>query len=383
MRGSTWPEPAPYDPSQPSQSPTVHLDWAITRPVRNRRAAPSRSVHASGTTSGGRPRRPAVGGGSAVNAHSIDWLHFADHGRLGTPACFPYGSRMDLDLGVLFNTDRMSGTELVTFARRLEQAGIGSMWLAELFGREPFAAAGALLASTETLRVGTAIANVYARDATAAAAASTTLAELSGDRFELGLGVSNRGLNEMRGHTWTPPVTRMTDYLAAVRSARITVPGAGTEAPRYPIWVAAHGPKMLEAAATGADGIFTYLMTPEHTERTATALPEGVGVSPMMMCLLCPDPAEARRLARRAIAFYMDLDYYHRAWRKLGFDDGDFDGGGSDRLVDAIVAWGSIDDIRSRIEAQHEAGASQVVIIPLNPAGGTEPDWTLLDHLAG
>ena len=103
----------------------------------------------------------------------------------------------------------------------------------------------------------------------------------------------------------------------------------------------------------------------------------------MMMCLLCPDPAEARRLARRAIAFYMDLDYYHRAWRKLGFDDGDFDGGGSDRLVDAIVAWGSIDDIRSRIEAQHEAGASQVVIIPLNPAGGTEPDWTLLDHLAG
>ena len=101
----------------------------------------------------------------------------------------------------------------------------------------------------------------------------------------------------------------------------------------------------------------------------------------MMMCLRCQDPTEARRLARKAIAFYMNLDYYHRAWRSLGFDDADFADGGSDRLVDAIVAWGSVDDIHERIKAQHDAGAAQVVMIPLNSAGGVKPDWDLLTEI--
>ena len=287
---------------------------------------------------------------------------------------------MDLEIGVLFNTDRMSGTDFVAYARRLEEVGIGSVWLAELFGREPFAAAGAVLASTERLRVGTAIANVYARDAIAAAAASATLAELSGNRFELGLGVSNRGLNERRGHTWTPPAPRLAAYLEAVRAAELAVPDND-----YPIWVAAHGPKMLEAATSEpgrADGIFTYLMNPAHTARTRGTLPDGVAVSPMTMCLLCPDPDEARRLARKAMAFYVNLDYYHRAWRTLGFDDDDFANGGSDRLIDSVLAWGTIDDIRARLDAQREAGASRVVVVPLNPAGGAEPHWELLDQLA-
>ena len=154
----------------------------------------------------------------------------------------------------------------------------------------------------------------------------------------------------------------------------------------YPIWVAAHGPKMLDAATTGdarADGVFTYLMTPEHTARTRAALPDGVGVSPMTMCLLCPDRDEARRLARKAIAVYVGLDYYHRAWRTLGFDDADFAGGGSDRLIDSVLAWGTIDDIRTRLDDQREAGASRVVVIPLNPAGGAEPHWELVEQLAG
>lgn len=290
---------------------------------------------------------------------------------------------MELEIGVLFNTDRMAGPELIDYAKRVEASGIGSIWLAELFGREPFAAAGLVLASTDTLRVGTAIANVYARDAVAAAAASATLAEASGSRFELGLGVSNRGLNEMRGHTWTAPAPRLERYLSDIRSAKLQVP-VGDPAWSYPIWVAAHGPKMVAAAtAGGADGVFTYLMNPAHTATTVEALPDGVRVSPMMMCLLCPDPDEARRLARKAMAFYVNLDYYHRAWRKLGFDDEDFAGSGSDRLIDSVLAWGTIDDIRARLEAQHDAGASRVVVIPLNPAGGAEPHWELLEQLAG
>ncbi|MGF1599486.1 MAG: LLM class flavin-dependent oxidoreductase [Acidimicrobiales bacterium] len=282
----------------------------------------------------------------------------------------------DIDLGIMFNTDRLSGSELLDYARRVEAAGIGSVWLAELFGREPFAAAGALLGATTTLRVGTAIANVYARDAVAAAAASATLAEASDNRFELGLGVSNRGLVERRGHAWDPPAPRLRAYLEAVRSAPITLPEH-----HYPIHVAAHGPRMLEVAAEGADGVFTYLMTPEHTARTRAALPESAGLAPMMMCLLWEEADEARRLVRKAIAFYIDLDYYQRAWRALGFEDVDFAGGGSDRLVDSVVAWGSIEAIGGRIAAQREAGASRLVVIPLNPAGGREPAWELIERL--
>ncbi len=282
-----------------------------------------------------------------------------------------------MDIGVLFNTDRMSGTEFIDYAKRLDGAGVASMWLAELFGREPFAAAGAILANTENIRVGTAIANIYVRDAVAAAAASATLAELSGNRFELGLGVSNRGLNESRGHTWTAPAPRLTKYLDDLRSAKIAVPEN-----RYPVYVAAHGPKMLEAAAGGADGVFTYLMNTEHTARTKSGLPAETTVSPMMMCLLCEDPDEARRLARKAVGYYMGLDYYHRAWRTLGFDDDDFAGGGSDALIDSIIAWGSIDDIHQRLADQGQAGAGQVVVIPLNPAGGGQPDWNLLEQLS-
>jgi probable F420-dependent oxidoreductase len=279
-------------------------------------------------------------------------------------------------IGVLFNTDRMSGSAFIDYCKRLERAGIESMWLAELFGREPFAAAGAALANTETLRVGTAIANVYARDAVAAAAASATLAELSGNRFELGLGVSNRGLNETRGHQWTAPAPRLAAYLEAVRGTKLSVPEH-----RYPIHVAAHGPKMLAVAADGADGVFTYLMNPAHTERTSGGLPANTAVSPMMMCLRCEEPDRARALARKAIGYYTGLDYYHRAWRTLGFDDADFADGGSDRLIDSIIAWGSVDDIRRRLSEQRQAGATRVVIIPLNAAGGGEPDWELLDQL--
>jgi probable F420-dependent oxidoreductase len=285
----------------------------------------------------------------------------------------------DLEIGVLFGTDRMSGADFVDFGKRVESAGLHSVWLAELFGREPFAAAAALLVTTESLVVGTAIANIYVRDAVATAAASATLAELSGNRFHLGVGVSNKGLVGMRGHDWEPPVPLLTRYLGQLKSAKIDVPSN-----EYPVVVAAHGPKMLAAASAGADGVFTYLMNPAHTARTAAAVADTstpTAVSPMMMCLHCQDATDARLVARKAIAYYLTLDYYHRAWRTLGFDDADFVDGGSDRLVDSIVAWGSMDAIRDRLTAQSEAGASRVIVIPLNAAGGSHPDWDLLGEL--
>ena len=103
-------------------------------------------------------------------------------------------------IGVMFNTDRMSGRALQDFAAEIETIGVSTLWLPELFGREPFSTAGYVLASTNELRVATGIANVYARDAVAAAAGARTLTEFSAGRFILGLGVSNAGLAQARGH---------------------------------------------------------------------------------------------------------------------------------------------------------------------------------------
>ena len=102
----------------------------------------------------------------------------------------------------------------------------------------------------------------------------------------------------------------------------------------------------------------------------------------MLFCLADDNPDTARTTARRAIAYYMGLDYYHRAWRSLGYGDQDFADGGSDRLIDALVAWGSMDDIRARIAAQEAAGASRVVVIPIGAGLNGQPDWRLLQAIA-
>jgi len=282
-----------------------------------------------------------------------------------------------MSIGVLFNTDRMAASDVVGFAHRAEALGIDSLWLPELYGREPFATAGWLLAATSTIHIGTAIANVYVRDAVATAAAASTLAEMSGDRFLLGLGVSNSTMNEMRGHVWQPPARKLRSYLEAMRAAPLTIPRRPV-----PVTVAAHGPRSIRAAGELADGLHTYLMTPAHTARTREQLPEGRTITPMLMALRADEPGEARRLARRAVTLYLGLPHYLEAWRADGFDESDVAEGGSDRLIDGLVAWGSLDRIRERIDEHRRAGADRVIIIPLNAAGGREPDWDLLTALA-
>jgi probable F420-dependent oxidoreductase len=283
-----------------------------------------------------------------------------------------------IPIGVMFNTDRMPAGSLAQFAKTLESIGVDTLWVPELFGREPFATAAYLLSHTERLRVATGIANVYARDAVAAAAGARTLAEFSDGRFVLGLGVSNAGLAKARGHAWDPPVEKLVSYVEAVRVAQISVPGSH----EAEIHVAAHGPKMLEAVHQLVDGVSTFLQTPDHTAVVRTRIPESVSLNVTQMCLMCEDPVEARRLARRALGFYLELDYYHRAWRTLGFEDADFVDGGSDRLIDALVAWGTPDVISERLARHRDAGATELVVIPLNPAGGAEPHMTLLKALA-
>ena len=146
-----------------------------------------------------------------------------------------------------------------------------------------------------------------------------------------------------------------------MEAAQIDSPAPDRPAPLH---IAAHGPKLQALGAERADGIITYLMPPEHTATSRERIgpsPELTVVSPF---LAEADPAEARRKARKALEYYITLDYYHREWSKLGFTTEDFADGGSDRLIDMLVGWGDEDALHARLAAYREAGASRVVVMP-------------------
>jgi probable F420-dependent oxidoreductase len=286
---------------------------------------------------------------------------------------------MESNPGVVFYTDGLESAALERFARRLEELGY-DLWIPELFGREPFATASFVLARTSRLQVATGIANVYARDAIIAAQSRQTLAELSGGRFVLGLGVSHPPMAEAHGHEWIAPVQKMRAYLDAIENTKIQSPEAAQPAP---IWLAAHGPGLLRLAAARTDGANTYLMPPSHTRRARDLLGPELRLNVVLPCCLCEDEELARRIARSALRIYVSLPAYRRQWLQWGFTAVDLENGASDRLVDQLVAWGDEAKIRGRMAEHRAAGASQVVLSPLNPdEPGARPHWKLLEALA-
>ena len=285
----------------------------------------------------------------------------------------------DVD-GVLFYTDAMQPQDCVADAQRLEALGYDSLWLPDLFGRELFVTAGFLLAATSRIRVATGIANVYARDAMSAAQAARTLCELYGGRFILGLGVSHPQAAAARGHRWDPPVQKLADYFAGIASAQVNSPEPPSAAP---IFVAAHGPRLLALAAERADGANTYLMPPEHTRQAREILGPDPQLNVVLPCCLCSDAAVARGVARKGLSMYLRLPAYQRQWARFGLTAQDCNDGGSDRLIDALVAWGDEGAIRARISAHIEAGASRIIVLPYHalPKARERP-WELLAALA-
>jgi probable F420-dependent oxidoreductase len=237
----------------------------------------------------------------------------------------------------------------------------------EAVGREVFSASAWLLANTTRLIIASGIANIYARDPLCAAAAQKGLNEQSGGRFLLGLGVSHVPLVEgLRHHSYGKPVTTMRAYLRAMKEApyNAVVPAAA------PLTIlAALGPKMLELAAAEADGAHPYNVPPEHTLKARELLGPGKLLCVEQGAILETDPVVARTIGRRFLALYLGLPNYVDNWRRLGFADADFMGGGSDRLIDAVLAWGDENAIRTRIEAHRQAGADHVCVQAIGPEG--------------
>ncbi len=257
----------------------------------------------------------------------------------------------------------------------LEQLGFGAIWFPETVGRESLSQAALLLGATGRIVIATGIANVYARDCVTMAAGQNTLAEAYPGRFLLGLGVSHIPLVEkVRGHSYGKPVASMRAYLDGMdRTVYRAVP------PSVPSTrvLAALGPQMLRLAAARAGGAHTYFVPPEHTAAAREALGSDRLLAVEQAVIFETDPGKARTIARAHTSRYLGLPNYVNNLSRLGFADADLRESGSDRLVDAIVAWGDMTAVIDRVHAHQSAGANHVCIqvLPADPQALPMTQW--------
>ena len=270
-----------------------------------------------------------------------------------------------------YQLDQMPSSRAKEVAAEIESMGWGALWIPEMIGRESFLSSALLLSGTERLVIATGIASIYARDALCANSAWNTVTEAFPDRFLLGLGVSHQIMVEgLRGHDYSQPYSAMVRYLDAMDNGLFTASPPTTAPQRV---LAALGPKMLRLAAERTQGAHPYFIPPEHTAFARETMGAGPLLCPEQAAVLETDPTRAREIARGHMAMYLTLPNYTNNLKRFGFTDADIADGGSDRLVDAIVAWGDEDAIAARVRAHHDAGADHVCVQVLPPEGVEPP----------
>jgi probable F420-dependent oxidoreductase len=268
-----------------------------------------------------------------------------------------------------FEAERMPAATERDYARAVESLGFTALWIPESLGsKEAFAHASLLLAATKTILIATGIANIWARDAVAMANGARTLVEAYPDRFLLGLGAPSV---KTRGQNYARPLEYMRRYLDAMDAAPYV--GPKVDVPRV---LAALGPQMLRLSAERALGAHPYFVPVEHTAIARKELGPGPLLAVEQAVVLSEDPTAARATARRHMKRYLDLDNYVNNLRRLGWGDADLAEGGSDKLVDAIVAWGGTGAIKSRIEEHRKRGADHVClqVLRVDPASAPTAD---------
>ena len=283
-------------------------------------------------------------------------------------------------LGVWTWLDAATADEAADFCNQLESWGYGALWIPEAVGRDPFAFIGYLAAKTEKLVFATGIANIYARDPMTAKAILKTCGELAPERFVLGLGVSHGHLVAgVRGHEYTKPLSTMRAYLENIEKALYMGKEPTAEAP---IVIAALRPKMLGLAAEKTRGAHPYFVPPEHTASAREIMGPDAWLCPEQMLILETDATKARDIARANMKTYLRLPNYQNNLLNFGFTHEDFENGGSDRLVDAICAWGDEKALWDRVQAHYDAGADHVCIQPFRTDGAPGPDLRVLEAFA-
>lgn len=284
-------------------------------------------------------------------------------------------------LGVWSFIDNLDAAGAASFARQLEDWGYGALWVPEAVGRDPFSIIAWMAAHTKKIVFCTGIANIYARDPMTMTSIRKTLGEMAPGRIVLGLGVSHMHLvQKVRGHEYSnKPVSTMRTYLEGMEKALYMGPAPAEEPP---VVLAALRSNMLKLSAEKATGAHPYFVPPEHTAKARATMGPSAWLCPEQMVLAEQDPAKARAIARKHMEIYLGLPNYQNNLLELGFTAEDFANGGSDRIVDAIVAWGDDGLIRERIAAHHAAGASHVCIQAFRTDGEMGADMSLLERFA-
>lgn len=282
-------------------------------------------------------------------------------------------------IGVWAPTDGIPVAEAARLAGLIEELGYGALWLPETMGRDPFVHISHLADSTERLVLATGIANIHHRHPGAMRQATEALAEQTGGRFLLGLGVSHAPMVEgIRGLEYGKPVATMRKYLEAMDASPYMAPSAPAPAPRL---IGALGPKMIELSGELADGAHPYWTTPEHTATARQILGPDKLLCVEQKVVLTTDADAARETTRQALGVYIGLPNYRNSWLRLGFTE-EAISTMADPFLDALVAWGDADAIAARVAEHHAAGADHVCIQAMVPHHAFQVDHDALRALA-
>lgn len=276
-------------------------------------------------------------------------------------------------------------------AARAAELGYGALWVGEGTGRDPFAQLAAVAEVAGSMALGTCIVNIFGRDAMASRMGAMTLHELTAGRFALGLGVSHVHLvQKLRGHAYEKPLTRMREYLEAYRQLPYRGPviaGPDGAPGEPPVLIAALGPRMLELAASATDGTLPFFVSAERVAWMRSLLDGAAPAGrprPLIATALAVavgDEVASRAAARAWMQPYARAENYQRSLAAQGFGPDDWEPPYSDRLIDALVAWGSPEQVRQRIAQFHAAGADHVAILPL-AVDGADSSLAAVEALA-
>lgn len=257
--------------------------------------------------------------------------------------------------------------ELGAVAKSIEDLGFPSLWI----GGSPgdLELHEALLAGSDRLTVASGIVEIWSNPADVVAAAHQRVTSRFPGRFLLGLGAGHARMVEARGQRYERPVAKLRSYLDELDAAMPPVPANERV-------LAALGPKVLQLSADRAAGAHPYCTNAAHTAEARALMGPDALLFPDQKVYFGTDPSTARAVARKGLAIYLGLPNYVNNFRRMGFDDDDFADGGSDRILDTLVAWGTDDAVKARLREHLDAGATEVlaqVLTAEDAAPGTPP----------
>jgi probable F420-dependent oxidoreductase len=262
--------------------------------------------------------------------------------------------------------------EVSEAAAELEELGYTALWIPDA-GGDVFESIERLLQATRSVIAATGVLNLWMHSPEETADAHDRLTRTHGDRFLVGIGVSNAAMVDAvtEPGRYRKPLAATAAYLDALEAAP-------TPLPRRATVLAAISPKMLEIARTRTAGVHPFNVTPEHTALARQALGPSALLLPEQMVVVTTDPDQAHTIARETLGYYLQFSNYTNNLRRIGFGDDDFADGGSNRVLDALVAWGSPEDIGARVREHRDAGADHVCVQVLGDPSHLRADWRAL-----